>query len=82
MCCSSTALAASSGISRPPSVVVNGAPIGTPTWEDLGAAVKGFRKGMEEPAAEEEKLAPDQITAEKSEQESTPQEAREKELNG
>jgi sec-independent protein translocase protein TatA len=49
---------------------------------DLGAAVKGFRKGMEEPAGEEEKLEPDQITEEKSEQASTPEEAREKELSG
>ena len=31
---------------------------------DLGAAVKGFRKGMEE-GKEEETLEPDQITAEK-----------------
>ena len=30
---------------------------------DLGAAVKGFRKGMETPEAEEEKLEPDQISA-------------------
>jgi sec-independent protein translocase protein TatA len=31
---------------------------------DLGAAVKGFRKGMEEPKDEaEEKLEPDQISA-------------------
>ena len=35
---------------------------------DLGAAVKGFRKGMEEGKEEpEEKLEPDQITAESSE---------------
>jgi len=33
---------------------------------DLGAAVKGFRKGMEDPANEaEEKLEPDQIPSEK-----------------
>ena len=30
---------------------------------DLGAAVKGFRKGMDSPEAEEEKLEPDQISA-------------------
>ena len=36
----SNALAASYGISSTPSVVVNGEPIGTPTWEDLDAAVK------------------------------------------
>ena len=34
---------------------------------DLGAAVKGFRKGMEE-GKEEETLEPDQITAEKREE--------------
>ncbi len=34
---------------------------------DLGAAVKGFRKGMDDGKAEdEEKLEPDQITAEQS----------------
>ena len=35
---------------------------------DLGAAVKGFRKGMEEvkDSDDEEKLEPDQITAEES----------------
>jgi len=33
---------------------------------DLGAAVKGFRKGMEDAGAEEEeKLEPDQLAAEK-----------------
>ena len=35
---------------------------------DLGAAVKGFRKGMEDAKGDdEEKLEPDQIAAEKSE---------------
>ena len=35
---------------------------------DLGAAVKGFRKGMEEGKDDtEEKLEPDQITAENAE---------------
>lgn len=48
---------------------------------DLGAAVKGFRKGMEEANADEEKLEPDQITAE-SEKAPSEEEAREKELNG
>lgn len=34
---------------------------------DLGAAVKGFRKGMDDGKAEdEEKLEPDQITAEQA----------------
>jgi sec-independent protein translocase protein TatA len=34
---------------------------------DLGAAVKGFRRGMEDPdGAKEEKLEPDQIVSEKS----------------
>lgn len=33
---------------------------------DLGAAVKGFRKGMEDPdGGKEEKLEPDQIVSEK-----------------
>jgi len=49
---------------------------------DLGAAVKGFRKGMDDGAAEEEKLEPDRITAEKSEQAASEDEAREKELRG
>ena len=48
---------------------------------DLGAAVKGFRKGMEDANADEEKLEPDQITAE-SEKAPSEEEAREKELNG
>ena len=48
---------------------------------DLGAAVKGFRKGMEEANADEEKLEPDQITAQ-SEKAPSEEEAREKELNG
>jgi sec-independent protein translocase protein TatA len=49
---------------------------------DLGAAVKGFRKGMEDGQAEEEKLEPDQITAESSEKAEADIKAREKELNG
>jgi sec-independent protein translocase protein TatA len=41
---------------------------------DLGAAVKGFRKGMEDPAeGKEEKLEPDQIATE-SRSEATPEE--------
>jgi len=39
---------------------------------DLGAAVKGFRKGMEDP--KEEKLEPDQITSD-SRAESTSEDA-------
>jgi sec-independent protein translocase protein TatA len=50
---------------------------------DLGAAVKGFRKGMDDGAAdEEEKLEPDRITAEKSESAASEEDAREKELRG
>ena len=48
---------------------------------DLGAAVKGFRKGMEDANADEEKLEPDQITAE-SEKAPSEEKEREKELNG
>ncbi len=49
---------------------------------DLGAAVKGFRKGMEEEGKSEEKLEPDQITSESSEKAPTEEETREKELRG
>ena len=50
---------------------------------DLGAAVKGFRKGMEEAKEEpEEKLEPDQITSGKPEEAKSAEEAREKELSG
>ena len=49
---------------------------------DLGAAVKGFRKGMEDVQAEDEKLEPDQITNEPAEKVASEEEAREKELNG
>ena len=49
---------------------------------DLGAAVKGFRKGMEDVQAEDAKLEPDQITNEPAEKVASEEEAREKELNG
>ncbi len=49
---------------------------------DLGAAVKGFRSGMEDGQKEEEKLEPDQITSETAEKKVSEEEAREKELNG
>ncbi len=49
---------------------------------DLGAAVKGFRKGMEDVQNEDEKLEPDQITSEPAAKTATEEEAREKELNG
>ena len=49
---------------------------------DLGAAVKGFRKGMDDGQKEEEKLEPDQITSESPEKQEAETEAREKELNG
>ena len=47
---------------------------------DLGAAVKGFRKGMEDPDKEstEEKLEPDQITAEDTPAQASEQAAEEK----
>ena len=49
---------------------------------DLGAAVKGFRKGMDDGSSDEEKLEPDRIAEEKSEQAASEEEAREKELHG
>ncbi len=49
---------------------------------DLGAAVKGFRKGMDDGQQEEEKLEPDQITSESSEAKEADTEVREKELKG
>lgn len=49
---------------------------------DLGAAVKGFRKGMEEVQKEDEKLEPDQIASEPAAKTMSEEEAREKELNG
>ena len=49
---------------------------------DLGAAVKGFRKGMEDVQKDDEKLEPDQITSESARKTTTEEEAREKELNG
>ena len=54
---------------------------------DLGAAVKGFRKGMDDGQKDEETLEPDQITSEPAARQATaekPEEtaAREKELNG
>ena len=44
---------------------------------DLGAAVKGFRKGMEDP--KEEKLEPDQITSEARSEPASEEPARQKE---
>jgi len=53
---------------------------------DLGAAVKGFRKGMEDVQKEDEKLEPDQIAsdpaAKAASAETNEEEAREKELSG
>jgi sec-independent protein translocase protein TatA len=47
---------------------------------DLGAAVKGFRKGMEDPTEEsEEKLEPDQITADERSEAAQEQPAASKE---
>ena len=48
---------------------------------DLGAAVKGFRKGMEE-GKEEETLEPDQITAEKKAGAGTEETTRAKDTAG
>jgi len=48
---------------------------------DLGAAVKGFRKGMEE-GKEEETLEPDQITAEKKAEAGTEETTRAKDTAG
>jgi sec-independent protein translocase protein TatA len=47
---------------------------------DLGAAVKGFRKGMEE--GKEETLEPDQLTAEKKEEAASEEPARTKDSAG
>jgi sec-independent protein translocase protein TatA len=47
---------------------------------DLGAAVKGFRKGMEE--GKEETLEPDQLTAEKKEEAASEEPARTKDTAG
>jgi len=49
---------------------------------DLGAAVKGFRKGMEDVQKEDEKLEPDQIASEPAAKTMNEEEAREKELKG
>ena len=49
---------------------------------DLGAAVKGFRKGMEDEQKPAEQLEPDQITSEPEQKTETEQEARDKELSG
>ena len=47
---------------------------------DLGAAVKGFRKGMED--AKEEILEPDQLTTEKKEEAASEEPARSKDTAG
>lgn len=54
---------------------------------DLGAAVKGFRKGMDDGQKDEETLEPDQITSEPAARQTAAEKpdetaAREKELNG
>ena len=48
---------------------------------DLGAAVKGFRSGMEE-GKEDEKLEPDQIAAEEHSEAATEEPAKNKETSG
>lgn len=49
---------------------------------DLGAAIKGFRKGMEDEQKEDEKLEPDQIASDPAAKATAEDEAREKELRG
>ena len=49
---------------------------------DLGAAVKGFRKGMEDVQKDDEKLEPDQIASKPAAKTMSEEEIREKELNG
>ncbi len=49
---------------------------------DLGAAVKGFRKGMDDGQKDEEKLEPDQIAADPAAKQMDEEAVREKELNG
>ena len=50
---------------------------------DLGAAVKGFRKGMADVQEDlDEKLEPDQIANDKGDKTVSEEQAREKELNG
>lgn len=54
---------------------------------DLGAAVKGFRKGMDDGQKDEETLEPDKITSEPAAKQTAAGKtdetaAREKELNG
>ncbi len=50
---------------------------------DLGAAVKGFRKGMdEEPAGEEEKLDPDQLAADEDSSATAEESAKKTESSG
>lgn len=49
---------------------------------DLGAAVKGFRKGMDDGQKDEEKLEPDQIASDPATKQMDEEAVREKELNG
>lgn len=50
---------------------------------DLGAAVKGFRKGMEDAGGDsDEKLEPDQIASEKPAKTTSEEKSRDKELSG
>lgn len=49
---------------------------------DLGTAVKGFRKGMEDIQKDDEKLEPDQIASEPVAKTKAEEETREKEVNG
>ena len=49
---------------------------------DLGTAIKGFRKGMEDIQKDDEKLEPDQIASEPVAKTKAEEETREKEVNG
>jgi len=50
---------------------------------DLGAAVKGFRKGMDDASGDsDEKLEPDKIASEKPAKTTSEEKSRDKELSG
>ena len=50
---------------------------------DLGAAIKGFRKGMEDPAGDtEEKLEPDKLAADEHSEAAAEEPAKNKQSSG
>ena len=49
---------------------------------DLGAAVKGFRKGMGDPNEAEEKLEPDQISADQKSEAASEEPVKNKQSTG